>query len=191
MNQNQNWSSFGDCMDEAIWEDLSGMEANMVDIGTQLDERKKIWTEDRKGWFTEEIKQHIEERKAANRHRRQMIIRCGPLSNMAIAATKDYQEKKVRAGNAIAQALHQHNETVMKQITRDGNTKAIYRHLKTIINRGKADEEKEQLSVWNEDGMLVNQEQDVVAAIEAFWSKLFSLSGSVKMGIKKTVEVEP
>ena len=184
------WSSFGDCMDEAIWEDLSGMEANMVDIGTQLDERKKIWTENRKGWFTEEIKQHIEERKAANRHQRQMIIRCGPLSNMAIAATKDYQEKKARAGNAIAQALHQHNETVMKQITRDGNTKAIYRHLKTIINRGKADEEKEQLSVWNEDGMLVNQEQDVVAAIEAFWSKLFSLSGSVKMGIKKTVEVE-
>ena len=122
-------------MDEAIWEDLSGMEANLVDIGTQLYERKEIWTENRKGWFTEEIKQHIEERKAANRHRRRMIIRCGPLSNIAIAATEDYQEKKARAGMLLHKRLHQHNKIVMKQITRDGNSKDIYRHLKTIINR--------------------------------------------------------
>ena len=58
-------------------------------------------------------------------------------------------------------------------ISEAGNKKGLYKHLNGLIHKGKICVPK-QISVMNEQGVLVDDDETVKREIENFWSVLFA-----------------
>ena len=104
-------------------------------------------------------------------------------------AKEMYERCKEEAKMCIQDALHVHNKRVMKEISEAGNKKGLYKHLNGLINKGKICVPK-KISVMNEQGVLVDDDETVKREIENFWSVLFATTASTakNMSVNKCLK---
>ena len=129
---------YGNRVGECEMEDYQDMIKILTEVGEDMNEDKRIWKEDRSGWFNEEVKRSIQERKKANREYRFMRKVCGTGDARITNAKRDYESKKYEARTMIERALNAHNENVMSEIGINGDSKALYRHIGRLMKKGKS-----------------------------------------------------
>ena len=72
----------------------------------------------------------------------------------------------------------------MGEISDAENKKGLYKHLNSLIHRGKACVLK-KISVLNEQDVLVNDDGTVKREIENFWSVLFATTGEARLNVER------
>ena len=132
---------YGNRVDEREMEDYQDMIKILTEVEEDMNDDKRIWKEDRSGWFNEEVKRSIQERKKANREYRFMRKVCGTGDARITKAKRDYESKKYEARTMIERALNAHNENVMSEIGINGDSKALYRHIGRLMKKGKSKSE--------------------------------------------------
>ena len=181
----KDWSRYGERMNGAHFENLTDMEVKLVKVATTMHEEETVWKENRNVWFTDDIKELIEQRKAANRERRAMTKRYSLDDERVKDATDVYMKKKLDASHAVEVALQAHNVEVMKEISKNGTKKDIFGHLKKLMYKGKERKDESALVIRKESGEVVKEEDGIVAEIECFWKTLFSMNGNARLGVAK------
>ena len=71
---NSLFNEFGDLMRDT---DLGSMSASMMELGEELKETLDKWTENRKGWVTDEVCRSVRRRRHDNKEYRKMRRVCG------------------------------------------------------------------------------------------------------------------
>ena len=117
---------YGNRVEEREMEDYQDMIKILTEVEEDMNDDKRIWKEDRSGWFNEEVKRSIQERKKVNREYRFMRKVCGTGDARITKAKRDYESKKYEARTMIERALNAHNENVMSEIGINGDSKALY-----------------------------------------------------------------
>ena len=175
---------YGIRVDERGIEDYQDMIKILTEVGEDMNDDKRTWKEDRSGWFNAEVKRSIQERKKANREYRLMRKVCGTGDARILKAKRDYESKKYEARTMIERTLNTHNEKLMSEIGKNGDSKALYSHIGRLMKKGKS-KSVAGVSVRDEAGALVDDSVQVKREIGLYWSKLFNMDGNAKLGIEK------
>ncbi len=178
------WEEYEGRIGEKEYVEFNEMLEAMREVGEELNDQKKEWNEDRRGWFNDTVSKHIDNRKIANREYRKTNKLYGKGSIRTVAAKLVYEDRKNEAQLEIAKALNYHNELVMKEINKGGDSKALFKHIKVLMNKGKGKED-DIISVINQLEVEVSDEEGVKEEIVRFWSELFNISGNASLGIVK------
>ena len=72
---------------------------------------------------------------------------------------------------------------VMQKLKEDGSKKRMFNHIKRLMR--KQEQKDTSIKILNDNGITVNDEQEVVKEVERFWCNLFCTNRKMTLGQKK------
>ena len=176
-------TSLLDRMCDRVHTDLVSLSTSMIEVGEEIKVVLERWTENRRGWVSDEVCSSVKRRRQANKEYRKMRRVCGVNDERTEKAKECYFKEKEEAKKIVSSALHAHNKVVMSKIGKNGR-KELYNHLKFLMLRGKQRKDA-SIKLRSETGLFVTEEDGIIFEVERFWGELFCLKGNANLNIRK------
>ena len=179
------YNEFADRMCNRVHNDLVSLSTSMIEVGEELKLVLERWTENRRGWVSEEVCSNVKRGRQPNKEYRKMRRVYG-MNDERTEKDKDYYFKeKEEAKKIVSSALHAHNKVVMSKIFKNGR-KELYNHLKFLMLRGKQRKDV-SIKLRSENGLFITEEDGIIFEGERFWGEMFCLNGNANLNIVKVM----
>ena len=116
------YNEFADRMCDRVHTDLVSLSTSMIELGEELKVVLERWTENRRGWVSDEVCSSVKRRRHANKEYRKTRRVCGVNDERTEEAKEYYFKEKEEAKKIVSSALHAHNKVVIRLVRMEGKS---------------------------------------------------------------------